>query len=176
MIQVAPNAKEILLKANDLIVSKTNLSGKITYANRQFMRISDFPEYQLLGKDHNIIRHCDMPAGVFYGLWETLKAGREFFGFIKNITAQGDYYWVFANITPDLLDGKKVGFFSVRRYAPDKALKAMTPIYEEMLKIEKATNKNSAPAKSWSWLQKLATSKDFHSYDEYIISLYEQHV
>ena len=175
MIQVASNAKEIKLEANELIVSKTDLKGRITYANRQFMRIADFSESQLLGQNHSIIRHPDMPKGVFYGLWETLKSGNEFFGFIKNITSQGDYYWVFANVTPDHLEGKKEGYFSVRRHAPVAATKKIKMLYEEMLNIEKGRSSNSA-ADSWKWLQELTKSENYNSYDEYIISLYEQHV
>ena len=104
-------AKEITFSDNILIVSKTDLRGNITYANRHFMRISNFPEAALLGKPHNIIRHSDMPRGVYYAMWKTLKAKQEFFGFVKNLTADGDYYWVFANVTPDVVDGKVEGFF-----------------------------------------------------------------
>ncbi|MFC7002316.1 PAS domain-containing protein [Pseudobowmanella zhangzhouensis] len=111
MIKVAPNSREITFDRQELIVSKTDLRGKLTYANRVFMRVSNFSEADLLGKDHSIIRHPDMPRGVFYGLWKALKSGQEFFGFVKNITSDGHYYWVFANITPDVVNGEKVGFF-----------------------------------------------------------------
>jgi PAS domain S-box-containing protein len=176
VIQVNQNAKEITLQYNDLIVSKTDLRGKITYANRQFMQISDFSGEQLIGENHNMIRHPDMPRGVFYGLWETLKSGNEFFGFIKNITSSGNYYWVFANITPDVLHGKTQGYFSVRRHADPAAIKKIADVYKEMHRIEKTRSKETAAAESWKWLKALSTAEDFSCYDEYILSLYEENI
>ena len=119
MIKVADSPKEITFERDELIISKTDRNSNITYANRTFMRVCNFSEDKLLGKPHNMIRHPDMPKGVFYGLWKTLKTNSEFFGFIKNMTADGNYYWVFAHITPDYIDSDVVGFFSVRRRTCD---------------------------------------------------------
>lgn len=106
--QIIPTQTEVRLAYDELIISKTDLSGRITYANKVFMRISDFSEEDLLGQPHNMIRHPDMPRGVFWGLWNTLKQGREFFGLVKNMTAHGDYYWVLANVRPDFLSGMRI--------------------------------------------------------------------
>lgn len=86
---IVPSGRELALDPDTQIISKTNLKGIITYANRAFMRISDYSEAELLGVQHNIVRHPDMPRAVFHLLWETLQAGQEFFGFVKNLTAGG---------------------------------------------------------------------------------------
>ena len=98
--RITPTQREIPVADDDLIVSKTDATGRLTYVNRTFMRISNFPEHALLGQQHNIVRHPDMPRGVYRLMWETLKAEREFFGVIKNMTADGDFYWFFLPTSP----------------------------------------------------------------------------
>jgi PAS domain S-box len=78
--KIAPTQHEVRLQDSDLIVSKTDLTGRITYVNRTFMRISNYSESEVLGKQHNVVRHPDMPRGVYRLMWETLKDEREFFG------------------------------------------------------------------------------------------------
>lgn len=135
---IVPSGRELALDPDTQIISKTNLKGIITYANRAFMRISDYSEAELLGVQHNIVRHPDMPRAVFDLLWETLQAGQEFFGFVKNLTAGGDHYWVFANVTPDReLGGEVVGYFSVRRKPSQRGIAAVAPLYAEMLAAER---------------------------------------
>jgi aerotaxis receptor len=81
-------------------VTKTDLKGQITYANRAFIEISGFSEQELLGQPHNVVRHPDMPAEAFDDLWQTIKAGHPWRGLVKNRSKQGDYYWVDAYVTP----------------------------------------------------------------------------
>jgi PAS domain-containing protein len=91
-LTVTPTTNRRNLGAEDFIVSKTDTRGRITYANRIFMEICGFPESDLLNVQHNIIRHPDMPRGVFRFMWDTLKAGDEFLGFAKNLCSDGSYY------------------------------------------------------------------------------------
>lgn len=148
---LSPTRNEVKLGFDELIISKTDTAGRITYANKVFMRICDFPEEALLGQPHNIIRHPDMPRGVFHGLWSTLKQGREFFGLVKNMTARGDFYWVMANVRPDFIGRQCVGYFSVRR-CPARALIAqIEPLYQQMLALEKQGGPD-VPQRSWQWL------------------------
>ena len=146
--------EEMKLDDGEFIVSKTDIKGRITYANRVFMEISQYPEDQLLGIQHNIIRHPDMPRGVFRLLWNTIETGQEFFGFVKNLCADGRYYWVFANVTAEYDEqGKLTGYLSVRRKPPQKAIDAVMPIYAAMLDIEKnSSSKKSAPDESIAYL------------------------
>ena len=83
--RITPTNIEHQLEADDFIVSKTDTRGRITYCNRIFMKIAGYSEAQLLGKQHNIIRHPDMPRSVFKMLWDTIEGGREFFGYVKNL-------------------------------------------------------------------------------------------
>ena len=174
MIKVATSPIEITFKSNELIVSKTDRSGNITYANRTFMKVCNFSESKLLGKPHNIIRHPDMPKGVFHGLWKTLKTQSEFFGFVKNMTSDGNYYWVFANITPDFLNGDIVGFYSVRRKAPEKAILTIETLYQKMLDLESKDNSSDAAEHSWNWVVQYIEDNMGMSYEQAVLSLYQE--
>lgn len=171
---ITPTNEERKLGDNDFIVSKTDTIGKITYANRIFMEIAGYSEGELLGVQHNIIRHPDMPRGVFRFMWDTLKAGDEFFGFAKNMCADGGFYWVFANITPDYdKDGKLQGYYSVRRKPPKSALDVLVPIYREMLDIEKRYSKKEAPDKSVEYLFDVVKQTGAKNYNSLVLGLYK---
>ena len=96
------------------LVSKTDLKGRITYANAAFMEASGFTEAELVGSAHNIVRHPDMPTEAFADLWSTLKEGLPWTGLVKNRRKNGDYYWVLANVTPVRTNGVTSGYMSVR--------------------------------------------------------------
>ncbi|MDD2700201.1 MAG: PAS domain-containing protein [Sideroxydans sp.] len=170
-LKIVATQKEVVLGHEELIISKTDLKGRITYVNRTFMRLANFSEQEVLGQQHNIVRHPDMPRGTFKLLWDTLQQGREFFGYVKNMTADGDYYWVFANVTPDLdARGKHVGYFSVRRRPGKEAIAVIEPLYREMLAVEKAAGVANAPAASVDFLNKKLQGMGT-TYDRFILSL-----
>jgi len=98
----------------EFIVSRTNLKGLITYVNRTFIEMSGFTEPELIGAPHNLVRHPDVPAEAFADLWQTLKKGLPWSGLVKNRCKNGDFYWVFANVTPIQEKGKVTGYLSVR--------------------------------------------------------------
>ncbi len=112
---------EYVLTDSDLIVSKTDTQGKITYINEDFKRISGYAEAELIGQPHNLVRHPDMPAEAFADLWNTLKAGKPWTGYVKNRCKNGDFYWVLANATPIKEGGSVVGYMSVRT-KPSRAM------------------------------------------------------
>ena len=91
---------EYPLTDETLIVSKTDLKGKLSYFNGQFIEVSGFTEAELIGQPHNIVRHPDMPPEAFEDLWVTLKAGKPWAGAVKNRRKNGDFYWVLASATP----------------------------------------------------------------------------
>ena len=105
---------EILLEEGKTIVSTTDLQGNITYANPYFISISGFTEDELIGAPQNILRHPDMPAEAFSDLWSMIRQGYPWTGMVKNRCKNGDFYWVLANITPVIENGKPVGYMSVR--------------------------------------------------------------
>ncbi|TBU94062.1 PAS domain-containing protein [Stutzerimonas kirkiae] len=167
--KVALTGREVRLGDNEQIISKTDLKGRIIYANRPFMRISDFAEPDLLGIQHNIVRHPQMPRGVFHMMWETLKSGQEFFGFIQNLTANGDHYWVFANVTPDQEPGGKVvGYFSVRRRPSARGVATIQALYADMLAVES----NAGPARAIEASRAyLAERLGQQSYERFVLAL-----
>ena len=105
---------EVKLADDDVILSKTNLTGHITYVNDTLIRITGFDEQELVGAPHNIFRHPDMPPEAFQDLWDTIRAGRNWRGFVKNRCKNGDYYWVDASVTPNYEDGRLIGYTSYR--------------------------------------------------------------
>jgi len=143
--QIQPTQKERLMRDNDFIVSKTDLKGRITYANEIFIEFSGYSQYELLNAQHNIIRHPDMPRGVFHLLWKTLESGKEFNGYVKNMSKDGGFYWVFANVTPSYDENRNlIGYYSVRRKPSKEAINIVEPVYKEMLSAEqKAGAKNA---------------------------------
>ena len=130
-------AKEIFLEKDCLITSKTDLKGKIVYANDDFLTYAGYKMDEILYKPHNIVRHEDMPRVVFKFLWDYMKRGEEIFAFVKNKTKSGDYYLVFANVTPSFdVNNQIIGYYSVRRKPNAKALEQIKPLYRELLKFE----------------------------------------
>jgi PAS domain S-box-containing protein len=169
--KITPTQNEIRMHDGEFIVSKTDTKGRITYSNRTFMRISGYSEKELLHSQHNIVRHPDMPRGVFRLLWRTLEQGSEFFGYVKNLTADGSYYWVFANVTPDFdSHGKLMGYYSVRRKPRPEALQIIEPIYREMLSVEQQAGSRDGPDAAIRLLeQKLAEQEQ--SYERFVLEL-----
>ena len=103
-----------LLRENQSLISRTDTRGNITYVNQAFIDISGFSEAELIGSQHNIVRHPDMPEQAFADMWNTLKKGNSWTGMVKNRTKHGDHYWVLANATPIRENGKVIGYTSVR--------------------------------------------------------------
>jgi len=131
---------EIVMNNGSILVTRTDLQGKILYANDEFLKISGYSRHEIIGKDHNIIRHPDMPPELFEDLWKTVKAMRPWAGVIKNRAKSGDFYWVHANIIPQFEKGKLVGYLSVR-YEPKKAeLELSQALYRDIKNKTAAIN------------------------------------
>lgn len=109
---------EYPISDDTLIVSRTDLKGRITYFNDQFLEAAGFSETELMGQPHNIIRHPDMPPEAFENLWETLKTGKPWVGAVKNRRKNGDFYWVLATASPVLESGQVTGYTSIRTRLP----------------------------------------------------------
>lgn len=165
-----PN-KEILMREDDYIVSKTDKKGKITYGNRIFIEFSGYKESELLGQPHSIIRHPDMPRSVFRLLWHTLQEGREFFGFVKNRTKQHDFYWTFANVTPSYdAQGVLLGYYSVRRCPRRESVQAFAEMYQNMLEVERGIPSAREAMDASIQLLLDAVNQSEKKYDEFILS------
>jgi PAS domain S-box-containing protein len=135
--KVTPTKKEYFLKEEDFIVSKTDLKSKILYGNEIFIKMSGYEEEELLGQPHNILRHPNMPRCAFKILYEHIQNGKEWFGFVKNLTKDGGFYWVYANITPTYDEkGNHIGYYSVRRKPRNGFKDIIKPLYQNLLSIE----------------------------------------
>lgn len=168
---ITPTSVEKVMREDDFIVSKTDLTGRITYGNRIFIEFSGYTEKELIGAQHNIIRHPDMPRGVFKFLWDTIQAKEECFAYVKNMAKDGSYYWVFANVTANFgKDGAVTGYFSVRRKPRPEAVKVMAGVYKTMLEIERQAGPRDACSASLAYLTKLLSDKGV-SYAEFILSI-----
>ena len=129
---------EKFLDDGDFIISKTDTKGIITYGNENFIRISGYKEEELLGAPHNILRHEDMPKVVFDTLWREIAQKKEIFAFVKNRCKNGDFYWVFANLTASVdKEGNIIGYYSVRRKPNPEAIKTIEPIYKTLRDAER---------------------------------------
>lgn len=122
---------------DEIIVTKTDLSGRITYANDVFLRVSHFSRRDVIGQPHNIIRHPHMPRCIFKLLWETLEAKQEMFAYVVNRASNGDHYWVFAHVTPSFDEsGSVVGYHSSRRKPDPDQITKIIPLYKMLLEEE----------------------------------------
>ncbi len=124
---------------NDFIISKTNKKGKIIYCNEIFTEMSGYNASDLIGANHNLIRHPDMPKITYKIAWDLIQKKKEFFGFVKNLMKDGGYYWVFAYITADLdSSGNIISYTSVRRKSPQSAIDAIAPVYKLLIDAERS--------------------------------------
>ena len=127
--------------ADEIIVTKTDLKGKITYGNRTFFRLAGYSEKECIGSQHNIIRHPEMPRCVFKLLWDTLESGSEIFAYVNNRSKNGDNYWVFAHVTPSFDgSGNVIGYHSNRRVPSKQVLsRHIIPLYRQLLDVERGS-------------------------------------
>jgi PAS domain S-box-containing protein len=170
---VKPTNVERKFEAGEIIVSKTDLKGHLTYVNHTFMAISDFDEPELLGQPHSMIRHPDMPRCIFKLLWETIQNRKEIFAYVKNMTKTGDYYWVLAHVTPSLgASGEILGYHSNRRVPARRALDGIIiPLYSELSSIEsREPDRKKGLDRSYERLQSLLKEKGV-AYDQFVFSL-----
>jgi PAS domain S-box-containing protein len=169
---VRPTGVERRLGPDELIVSKTDRRGIITYANDAFLRISAYPEEDLLGQPHNVVRHPDMPRAVFKLLWDTISAGEEIFAYVVNLAGDGAHYWVLAHVTPSFDGaGQIVGYHSNRRAPDPAALDVIRPLYARLCDEERRhPGGQQATAASAAMLAGILAERG-QTYDEFIWSI-----
>src|ERR1700677_1191411 len=128
-VDQALTAVETEISGDEPLVSRTDVEGRITFANQVFIDVSGFTEQELLGAPHNIVRHPHMPALAFANLWATIKAGRPWDGLVKNRTKTGNFYWVRANVTPVIENDQTTGYISIRSRPTRAAIAAAEQAY-----------------------------------------------
>lgn len=120
----------------EVIISRTDLKGVITYANETFAQISGYTPEELVGKPHNILRHPDMPKSAFRHMWETLHAGKAWEGYVKNMRRDRGYYWVYARVSGVYREGSLVEYKSLRSFVPRRKREEMQALYDRMRREE----------------------------------------
>ncbi|HWA49576.1 MAG TPA: PAS domain-containing protein [Dongiaceae bacterium] len=158
---------------DEVIVTKTDLKGRITYANRVFLGISQLNLKQAIGAPHSLIRHPDMPRCVFKLLWDRIESGKEIFAYVLNRAISGDHYWVFAHATPSFdSKGQIIGYHSNRRVPKKETIESVIrPLYAELRMIEeKAADRKVGMHAAYAHLLEKLT-KGGTDYDRFIFSI-----
>jgi PAS domain S-box-containing protein len=167
-----PTAIYANLKESDFIVTKTDTKGKITYCNDAFMEYSGFYEEELLGNDHDMIRHPEMPKAVFKLMKDTLHEENEFLGFIKNQCKDGGEFWTFLSVTPSFdAHNQLLGYFSVHRAPKPEAIEFFQPIYQQMCEVEAGNDSSRGMDESLEILMTAVSQTG--DYNEHVSSYYK---
>jgi PAS domain S-box-containing protein len=168
IIRPYPTKNEIKLSSHKYIVSKTDARGKILYANDYFSEVCGYKEYELVGAPHSIVRHPDMPKAVFHLLWEHIQHGQNISAVVKNLTKNGDYYWVVTDfeIRRNSATGEINQYVAFRHSVSKKVIKEIEPLYAKMLEIEKS----EGMAASIDYLNRILEEKQMN-YNQYIEKL-----
>lgn len=154
---------------DEIIVSKTDPQGRITYVNETFVRVSAYAEHELLGQPHSIVRHPESPRGLFHLMWDRIGHGHEVFAYIDNLAADGASYWVLAHVTPSRdAAGRIVGYHSNRRSPQVAAVRQIEDLYRRMRAAERGiTNAREAAVASRAVLEDELAWRGL-TYDEFV--------
>ncbi len=167
-----PEGQERVMNEDDIIVTKTDLKGWITYSNKYGADIAEYRQEELVGNPHSIIRSEAMPRCVFKLLWDRLGEGREIFAYVVNKTKNDNHYWVLAHVTPSYDEvGNIIGYHSNRRKPFESALETVKPLYAALLEEEaKHSSRKEGLVASTAMLEKVLEAKGV-DYDEFILSV-----
>lgn len=154
-----------------ILISKTDTQGNITYCSPAFLELVEYEEHELLGRPHNMLRHPDMPQGLYYLMWQSLKQNKEFNGFILNTTKSGQNYWTFSNITPvHNIAGNLTGYTCAKRPA-NLAGVGVYSVYYEQMRDEESRHSGDAAAKQSAQLLEELLSATGDSYEASVFKL-----
>ncbi|MDY0192211.1 MAG: PAS domain-containing protein [Aliarcobacter butzleri] len=131
--------KETVLDDYAFLVSETDRNGVILFANSDFCKIAEYNINELIGQPHSIVRHPDMPKVAFQSLWDTVKSGKVWTGYVKNATKSGGFYWVFATVYPFVTQNGENGYLSCRRKASNQEIAKAEELYKTWMEEEKAS-------------------------------------
>ena len=167
-----PEGQERVMDEDNLIVTKTDAKGWITYSNKYGAEIAEYTQEELIGQPHSIIRSEAMPRCVFKLLWDRIAGGHEVFAYVVNKTKNDNHYWVFAHVTPSHdAEGNITGYHSNRRKPFSSALEAVKPLYAALLKEEQRhSTRKEGLAASTAMLGKVLEAKGV-DYDQFILSI-----
>ncbi|WP_435768735.1 PAS domain-containing protein [Nocardioides sp. SYSU DS0651] len=172
---IRPTGVEKTFRPDQIIVSKTDLQGRLTYVNSLFVEISGYAEEDLLGQPHNVIRHPDMPRSVFRLLWDRISAGREIFAYVVNLSADGGHYWVLAHVTPTFdATGAIVGYHSNRRTADRASVASIRSLYARLSAEERRHPGAREATAAGAALLERELAEAGTTYDEFVWALSQE--
>jgi len=170
MQRPTPTDTEREVTAVDMIVSKGNEAGDITYANPIFFKISGYSQGELLDQPHSILRHPDMPKVIFKYLWDNLKAGKEVYAYVKNLCKDGSYYWVLAQVrVAKNPDGSFRNYVSTRRAVKPETKEKVGALYAKLLEIENSQGVEAAEKALADWLAE--NGQSFETFNQFMQEL-----
>ncbi len=161
-VKPKPINKQIKLNKYKYIMSRTDTRGFIQYANDYFTEISGYSSSELIGANHNIIRHPDMPKVIFKLMWERLKNGQQIHAVVKNLSKSGEYYWVTTkfDIKRHPFDNKIVGYLAYRQAASAKTVKIISEFYDKLLSIEEVNGMEASEKYLRGYLEEKGVTYD----------------
>ncbi len=161
---IEPKSIESPFELDELFFSITDPKGIILTGNDIFQRVAKMDRHELIGKPHNIIRHPDMPRVVFKAVWDTIKAGKPFVGYVKNMAKDGSYYWVLAAIYPVTdEEGNIVRYISIRLKPSSQIFELIPTLYKQILEVEIKEGMAQAAA----FMQQKLKELGFENYEEF---------
>jgi PAS domain S-box-containing protein len=165
-----PSDREVDWNKSKVLLSKTDTKGTILYANEDFIDVSGYDEFELVGQPHNIVRHPDMPKVIVKFLWDSIKSSQNIHAIIKNMSKTGRYYWVVTDfkIIADA-DGEIVGYFGTRKSVPeDIIVKFIEPLYKKLLHIEEVSGLHASEEYLVGFLEE--RKKTYMEYIDHLIA------
>lgn len=165
-----PSDREVDWNKSKVLLSKTDTKGTILYANEDFIDVSGYDEFELIGQPHNIIRHPEMPKVIFKFLWDSIQSGKNIHAIIKNMSKTGRYYWVVTDfkIISDG-DGVIAGYFGTRKSVPeDIIVKFIEPLYKKLLHIEEVSGLSASEEYLIGFLEE--RNKSYMEYIDHLIT------
>ena len=163
--------EELMFDTDEVIVSKTDLTGRITYANDVFCRMAEATTAEIIGKPHNLVRHPDMPRIIFKVLWDTLQQEEEIFAYVKNRSKTGRFYWVLAHVTPSYDQNQILNGYHSNRRCPDRRrVGEMSTLYQSLLNEEAKHQNPDEGIKASGRLLARTLEEAGQSYSEFVWS------
>lgn len=165
-----PSDREVDWNKTKVLLSKTDTKGTILYANEDFIDVSGYDEFELIGQPHNIIRHPDMPKVIFKFLWDSIQSNKNIHAVIKNMSKTGRYYWVITDfkIIADT-NGEIAGYFGTRKtVSEDIVVKFIEPLYKKLLHIEEASGLNASEEYLIGFLEE--RNKTYMEYIDHLVA------
>jgi len=137
MMYKNPPNKEVYINPKDILITRTDHAGVMDYGNESFLRVSGYSKEEVIGSNHNLVRHPDMPKVIFHLMWKNIKKRQNITAILKNLTKEGKYYWVITDFkTQEDYSGAIKNHIAYRRAIPKSALEVIVPLYDTLLRIE----------------------------------------